>query len=172
VTVKLRHYAARGNAHRTPLVFVHAPIKRPFILDMVPGRSMMANLTRQGFDVYMVEWIPPARADSWRGFDAYVNQDLGATMRAVQRLTGVSKINLPGYCFGGLLTVLYAALPNSTRSPPTLNKEKEDYAEFFDLFGRGAEEVLAGGWRLARRAGLNSPSYSRARRMSESMALK
>jgi polyhydroxyalkanoate synthase len=197
--VRLRHYAARGNAHRTPLVFVYALIKRPFILDMFPGRSVMANLTRQGFDVYMVEWIPPARADSWRGFDAYVNQDLGDTMRAVQRLTGEPKVNLLGYCFGGLLTTLYAALhPGDIKNLITLttpfdtavddnplfnlesrfsgqtvdlitsvygncpawfirglftatavvhhavdkyvalyrNKEKEDYAEFFDLFER------------------------------------
>ena len=109
--VKLRHYSAQGKkSHRTPLVFVYALIKRPFILDLYPGRSVMANLTRQGFDVYMVEWIPPARADSWRGFDAYVNQDLANAVRAVQSLTGASKINLLGYCFGGLLTVLYAAL--------------------------------------------------------------
>ena len=109
--VKLRHYAAQGKkSHRTPLVFVYALIKRPLVLDMYPGRSVMANLTRQGFDVYMVEWIPPARADSWRGFDAYVNQDLANAVRAVQSFTGASKINLLGYCFGGLLTVLYAAL--------------------------------------------------------------
>jgi polyhydroxyalkanoate synthase subunit PhaC len=83
--VKLRHYSAQGKkSHRTPLVFVYAPIKRPFILDLYPGRSVMANLTRQGFDVYMVEWIPPAWADSWRGFDAYVNQDLANAVRAVQ----------------------------------------------------------------------------------------
>ena len=31
--VKLRHYAAQGKkSHRTPLVFVYALIKRPFIL--------------------------------------------------------------------------------------------------------------------------------------------
>jgi hypothetical protein len=95
--VKLRHYLAQGKkSHRTPLVFVYALIKRPFILGLYPGRSVMANLTRQGFDVYMVEWIPPARADSWRGFDAYVNQDLANAVRAVQSLTGASKINFAG----------------------------------------------------------------------------
>jgi polyhydroxyalkanoate synthase len=70
----------------------------------------MANLTRRGFDVYMVEWIPPARADSWRGFDAYVNRDLCDAVRAVQNLTGTPKVNMLGYCFGDPLTVLYAAL--------------------------------------------------------------
>ena len=120
--VRLRHYAAQGNAHRTPLVFVYALIKRPFILDIYPGRSVMANLTRQGFDVYMVEWIPPARADSWRGFDAYVNQDLGDTMRAVQNLTGAPKVNLLGYCFGGLLTA-------AVRGAASRRRQEPDYAD-------------------------------------------
>jgi polyhydroxyalkanoate synthase subunit PhaC len=91
---RLRHHAAQGKAHATPLIFVYALMERPFILDLFPGRSVMANLTRQGFDVYMVEWIPPARADSWRGFDAYVNQDLDDTVRAVQSLTDVSASSL------------------------------------------------------------------------------
>ena len=108
--VKLRHYAAQGDAHRTPVVFVYALIKRPFILDIYPGRSLMENLTRQGFDVYLIEWIPPSRADSWRGFDAYVNQDIANAVRAVRRLTSASKVTMLGYCFGGLLSLLFAAL--------------------------------------------------------------
>jgi len=108
--VKLRHYAAQGNAHRTPLVLIYALIKRPFILDIYPGRSLVGNLVRQGFDVYLVDWIPPSRADSWRGFDAYVNQDIANLVRGVQRLSGAPKVNILGYCFGGLLSLLYTAL--------------------------------------------------------------
>jgi len=208
--VRLRRYAAQGKAHRTPLVFVYALIKRPFILDIYPGRSVMGNLTRQGFDVYMVEWIPPSRADSWRGFDAYVNRDLGDTVRAVKNLTAAPNISMLGYCFGGLLTLLYAALhPDDVKNLITLttpfdtavaanplynlenrfsgqtvdlitsvygncpawfirglftatavvhhaidkyvglyrNKEKEDYAEFFDLF----EQWMSGDVPLAGR---------------------
>ena len=74
--VRLRHYQAAGTRHRTPIVLAYALIKRPYILDLLPGRSVVETLTKQGFDVYLIDWIPPTRADSWRGFDAYVNQDL------------------------------------------------------------------------------------------------
>src|SRR5262249_51471103 len=45
---------------------------------------------------------PAGAADSWRGFDAYVNRDLCDGVRAVQNLTGTPKVNMLGYCFGGL----------------------------------------------------------------------
>src|SRR5438046_8891196 len=68
--LKLRHYEAQGaTAHRTPLVMVYALIKRPFILDLMPGRSVVETLTQRGYDVYLTDWIPPGRQDSWRGFD-------------------------------------------------------------------------------------------------------
>jgi poly(3-hydroxyalkanoate) synthetase len=58
--VRLRHYAARGILlHHTPLILVYALIKRPFILDLQPGRSVIESLVNQGFDVYLIDWIPP-----------------------------------------------------------------------------------------------------------------
>ena len=88
-TLKLRHYRAIGEAHRTPLLVVYALVKRPFILDLLPGRSVIETLTHQGFDVYLTDWVPPTREDSWRGFDDYVNCELHDGVRAVQKLTGV-----------------------------------------------------------------------------------
>ena len=108
--VRLRHYQAAGARHRTPIVLAYALIKRPYILDLLPGRSVVETLTRQGFDVYLIDWIPPTRADSWRGFDAYVNQDLANAVRAVQIREKVDQVSLLGYCFGGMLSVIYAAL--------------------------------------------------------------
>ena len=42
--VKLRHYAAQGKkSHRTPLVFVYALIKRPFIASISPVSGAVAR---------------------------------------------------------------------------------------------------------------------------------
>jgi poly(3-hydroxyalkanoate) synthetase len=69
--VRLRHYAARGaTRRRTPLLLVYALIKRPFILDLQAGRSVVEKLVNNGFEVYLIDWIPPGRGDDWRGFDA------------------------------------------------------------------------------------------------------
>ncbi len=107
---RLRYYSATGEPHATPLLIVYALIKRPFILDLLPGLSVVENLTRQGFEVYLIDWIPPTRADAWRGFDAYVNGDLANAVRAVQGHSGADQVSVLGYCFGALLSTIYTAL--------------------------------------------------------------
>jgi polyhydroxyalkanoate synthase len=116
--VRLRHYQARGEkTHRTPLLLIYSLIKRPFILDLQPGRSVVEVLVNQGFDVYLIDWISPRIGDKWRGFDAYVNQDIANSVRAIQIDSGEEKISILGYCFGALLTTMYAALhPNNVKN--------------------------------------------------------
>lgn len=108
--VRLHYYQAVGKPHATPILIVYSLIKRPFILDLQPGRSVVEALTKQGFEVYMIDWVPPSQTDSWRGFDAYVNRDLANAVRAVQIREEAEQVSLLGYCFGGLLTTLYTAL--------------------------------------------------------------
>lgn len=108
--VRLRHYRAVGTPHPTPLLVVYSLIKRPFILDLQPGRSVVESLTKQGVEIYLIDWIPPTRDDSWRGFDAYIKADLANAVRAVQIREQVERVSLLGYCFGGLLTTIYTAL--------------------------------------------------------------
>lgn len=112
--VRLRYYQAARRPQAPPLLIVYALIKRPYILDLLPGKSVVQSLLNQGIDVYLTDWIPPTRADSWRGFDAYVNRDLANAVRAVQIHAGVEQISLLGYCFGALLTSLYTALHSET----------------------------------------------------------
>jgi polyhydroxyalkanoate synthase subunit PhaC len=115
--VRLRHYAASGKAHRTPIVLVYALIKRPFVLDMQKGRSVIEYLTRAGFDVYLTDWLPPNPTDTWRGFDAYVNGDLDKAVRYVRAITRSAQVTVLGYCFGALLSLVYTALhPENVRN--------------------------------------------------------
>ena len=119
--VSLRHYKPETRLHKTPILLVYALIKRPYILDLQPGKSVVQSLLGQGFEVYLIDWLPPAREDAWRGFDAYVNEDLANAMRAVQIAEGVEQVNLMGYCFGALLALLYAAIhPRNVKNLITL----------------------------------------------------
>ena len=105
----------------THMPMVYALVKRPFILDLLPGRSVIETLTREGFDVYLTDWIPPTREDSWRGFDDYVNCELHDAIRAVQKLSGAKRVNVLGYCFGGVLSLMWTALyPETVKNLVTL----------------------------------------------------
>ncbi len=104
------HYAAPESLAHAPIVLVYALIKRAFILDLQPGNSVVESLTRQGFEVYLIDWLPPAAADSERGFDEYVNQDLANAVRAVKAHRRVAQVSVVGYCLGALLSIMYSAL--------------------------------------------------------------
>jgi polyhydroxyalkanoate synthase len=108
--LRLRHYQPSERRHKRPLLIVYALIKRPFILDLQPGKSVVESLLRQGFEVYLTDWLPPTRDDSWRGFDAYVNGDVADAVRVLQIREGVEHVNIMGYCLGALLTLLYTSL--------------------------------------------------------------
>ena len=119
--VSLRHYRAPNRIHATPIVLVYALIKRPFVMDLQPGKSVVESLLKQGFDVYLTDWIPPTKDDAWRGFDAYVNHDLANAVRAVQIEENVDQVHLLGYCFGALLSLIYTALhPENVKNLVTL----------------------------------------------------
>lgn len=137
--VRLRRYRSPAKLHRTPVVIVYALIKRPFVLDLSPGHSVIENLVGQGFEVYLTDWIPPSRSDSWRGFDAYANQDLRKAVSTVQDFTGASGVNLLGYCLGGMLSIVYAALHDRTvKNLVTLTTPVDANSRRSSLFGLGA----------------------------------
>lgn len=119
--VKLRHYSTGSKSRGTPLLVVYALIKRPFILDLMPGRSVIETLTQCAQDVYLIDWIPPTRDDSWRGFDDYVNCELHDVVRVVQKHSRSSEVNILGYCFGGVLSLMWTALyPETVKNLITL----------------------------------------------------
>jgi polyhydroxyalkanoate synthase subunit PhaC len=119
--MRLRHYRPLERRHQRPLLIVYALIKRPFILDLQPGKSVVESLVRQGFEVYLTDWLPPGRKDSWRGFDAYVNGDIADAVRVLQIREGVEQVDLMGYCLGALLTLLYSSMhPANVKNLVTL----------------------------------------------------
>jgi polyhydroxyalkanoate synthase len=109
--LRLRRYRPDNLPSTGPAVlFVYSLFKRPYVLDLLPERSVVRNLLAQGFTVYLTDWQPPQSENAERGFDAYVNGDLACAVNHVRASEGVERVPLIGNCFGGLLALLYAAL--------------------------------------------------------------
>jgi len=106
----LRHYAADPDRHRTPILLVYALVNRPYVLDLQPDRSVVRRLTGAGFDVYLVDWNEPTRVDRWLTLSDYVTPFLDDCVRAVCDREGVGAVHLLGYCMGGTMATVYAAL--------------------------------------------------------------
>ena len=92
------------------MLFVSSLFKRPYILDLLPERSLVQTFLREGFSVYLTDWLPPLSEDAGRGLHDYVNCDLARAVECVRKREGVEGVSLVGCCLGGLLSVIYAAL--------------------------------------------------------------
>ncbi len=94
----------------TPLLFVFALVNRPYILDLRPNKSVIAHFVNKGFDTYNLDWGVPQAGDRHLGLKDYVLRYLDNTVDYIRQQTGQDKINLLGYCMGGTMTAIYAAL--------------------------------------------------------------
>jgi polyhydroxyalkanoate synthase len=109
--VKLLQYRRdQPPKHRTPLVVVFAMVNRPYILDLLPHKSVVSHFLRAGFDVYLVDWGIPTHADRNNTLDDYINGYLHDVVNFVRRGTGSRQVNLLGYCMGGTMSAIYSAL--------------------------------------------------------------
>ena len=93
-----------------PVLVIPAPVSRYFIIDLLPGRSFAAHIAKSGFDVFIADFGEPSAEDRFSDLEYYVEGLVRRSVRKVLALTGQPNLNLVGYCLGGTLSLLYAAL--------------------------------------------------------------
>ena len=64
----LRYDSGAERANQCAVLIVYALVNRPWVLDLEPGRSTIAQLIASGLDVFLIEWEDPLAADQNRGF--------------------------------------------------------------------------------------------------------
>jgi polyhydroxyalkanoate synthase len=94
----------------TPLLMTFALVNRPYVLDLLPHKSVVRQFLKAGFDVYMIDWGVPQPGDGAKTLHDYVEGHLHRFVRRVLDLTGQPQLNLFGYCMGGTLSAMYASL--------------------------------------------------------------
>jgi polyhydroxyalkanoate synthase len=99
-----------------PVLFIPAPVSRYFIVDLLPGRSFAGHVAEAGYDVYIADFGQPTQEDRFCDLEYYVDGLIRRCVRTISSLRGVPKINLIGYCLGGTLSLLYAAMYPETVS--------------------------------------------------------
>ncbi len=106
---ELWHYHSDQVSLRPPLLIIYSLFNKSYILDLRPGNSVVERLIAAGFDVYLLDWGVPDERDAANQLEDYVDSYIPAAIDRVCELSGSDSINLFGYCFGGVLSVLHAA---------------------------------------------------------------
>ncbi len=110
-TMQLYHYRPIADEiYRVPILIVMATTNRGYILDLTPGQSLIEFLLKRGFDVFMLDWNAPKPEEKGLRFEDYVLGFIPDCIRAVQKESGETDVSIIGYCFGGVLSVMYASI--------------------------------------------------------------
>jgi len=108
---RLYHYLSTpGKRYPVPILLVYSLINRPYVLDLVPGNSLVEYLVNQGFDVYLLDWGVPGDEDASLAFEHFVLDYLARAVKQVLRTSRAQEFTLLGYCLGGTMSAMYAAL--------------------------------------------------------------
>ncbi len=106
----LWRYRSNRRRHAVPLLLVFALINRPHIFDLRPGNSFVEHLIEEGFDVFLLDWGEPGEEDADMGLENYVCDELPWGIRETLRASGQEEVSLVGWCIGGALCAMYAAI--------------------------------------------------------------
>lgn len=113
--VKLYHFQAPEATSiaaplRIPILIVYALVNRPFMVDLQPDRSLVANLLKLGLDIYLIDWGYPTRTDRWLTLDDYLNGYVNNCVDFIRSQHGLDQINLLGICQGGAFSLCYSSI--------------------------------------------------------------
>jgi poly(3-hydroxyalkanoate) synthetase len=63
-TARLWRYRSPRQRYRPPVLIVHSLVSKSYVLDLLPNISMVRYLVGEGFDVFLLDWMPPDPADA------------------------------------------------------------------------------------------------------------
>ena len=113
--VRLLRYRAHlerraGGRPAIPLLIVPSLLNRYYLLDLVPGRSMVEYLVGRGVDVFLLDWGAPGPESRATTFDQYITGYLRRAVQRIRSITGHERVSLLGYSMGGTFAAIFSAL--------------------------------------------------------------
>ncbi|WP_174734981.1 alpha/beta fold hydrolase [Mesobacillus harenae] len=129
----LWHYPSPQKKYNTPVFLVYSLVNQAFILDLGPGASMIEGFTEQGYDVYLLDFGIPGYEDKYLTLDHYIIDYIQTGVQRALMHSGTEAITLTGYCLGGTLAVIYAAVAKEPIKNLILFAAPVDFSQSRDM---------------------------------------
>jgi polyhydroxyalkanoate synthase subunit PhaC len=106
----LWYYPSKSKKYQTPLFLIYSLLNQPYILDLGPGLSMIEAFTKEGYDVYLLDFGIPGYEDKDFTLDYYIYNYIDEGIQRALHHSRSSYITIIGYCLGGTLASIYSAI--------------------------------------------------------------
>jgi polyhydroxyalkanoate synthase subunit PhaC len=93
-----------------PVLLVYGFVLKPYVLDLVPGNSLVEYLVGEGFDVYMLDFGISGVEDAELSLEDFVLDYMHGAVGKVLETSGAEGTSLLGQSQGGTLCAMYASL--------------------------------------------------------------
>ncbi|MGI5911747.1 MAG: alpha/beta fold hydrolase [Syntrophomonadaceae bacterium] len=105
-----RYVPSQDCKFSTPILIIYALINKAYILDLIPGMSLVEHLVNEGFDVYLLDWGDFAWEDRNLGFGNLIYDYIARAAQKVCQISNSDDLTILGYCMGGTIASMYVAL--------------------------------------------------------------
>ena len=101
---------AVGGRRPVPVLLIYGFVLKPYVLDLVPGNSLVEHLVEQGFDVYLLDFGISGHEDAGVSLEDLVLDYMHGAVQNILETSGAREISLFGQSQGGTLCAMYASL--------------------------------------------------------------
>ena len=108
----LWYYPPIKKKYKVPVFLIYSLINTPVILDLGPGNSLIEGFVNEGFEVYLIDFGSPGYEDGDITIDDYIVKYIRSGVRRALLHSGASEISIMGFCLGGTIATMYAAIAN------------------------------------------------------------
>ncbi|MFY0781571.1 alpha/beta fold hydrolase [Peribacillus simplex] len=141
----LWYYPSAQKKYDVPVFLIFSLINTPLILDLSPGNSLIESFVNEGFDVYLLDFGSPGFEDGEISIEDYIVDYIQKGVQRALRHSGASEITVMGFCLGGTIAAIYAAIADEPIKNLILSATPVDFSasEFFDQWQEALKEGTA-----------------------------
>ncbi|NCB39797.1 MAG: alpha/beta fold hydrolase [Erysipelotrichia bacterium] len=107
--VSLLRFEGPESQQGTPLLIVPSLINRWYILDATEETSFIREFSQQR-PTFLIDWGYPGEEAGHLPLSHYYHRSIKRAVRQIARITGVSKVDIMGYCIGGTMAYAFSCL--------------------------------------------------------------